>query len=233
MSISNIDLFDFKVADTTYSGLIEHLQDIKSEQFCHIVTLNPEIIIKSREQKELKSWIQHADLCVPDGIGLVWAAKWLKRKAINRITGIGLVQTLLKQSSFSFYFVGATPPVVDKTVLSVKKQYPNISIKGFHHGYINETDQKEVINDIREKNPDVILVGMGFPKQEYFINTLKDNGTKGICVGVGGVFDVLSGEQVRAPKFFQSLGLEWIFRGLIDPKRIKRWGFIQIGRAHV
>ncbi|MFT5170816.1 MAG: N-acetylglucosaminyldiphosphoundecaprenol N-acetyl-beta-D-mannosaminyltransferase [Candidatus Marinamargulisbacteria bacterium] len=224
--ISTVNLFNFKIAKTSYSALVQYFHAIKDSRFFHVVTLNPEMIVFSEETPELKSWIVEADLRVPDGVGLVWALRLLKKTIVTQITGIGLTQRLLKSGKFSFYLVGSTPFIIKKAVDQISVNYPNAVIKGYHHGYFTKEQETTILTEVVDGEPDIILVGMGFPRQEVFLRLVRQRVSKGIGMGVGGVFDVLSGETRRAPLIFRKIGLEWAFRGLSDRRRFSRLRFI-------
>jgi N-acetylglucosaminyldiphosphoundecaprenol N-acetyl-beta-D-mannosaminyltransferase len=198
---------------------------LEEKKLSHIVTLNPEIIIGSRKKVGLKEYLDKAALCVADGIGLVLATKLLLGQPVNRITGVGIVEKLLKEQ-YSIYFVGARSDVLNQAIVNIKKTNPLLQIKGSHHGYLDPETEHRVIKEIKKVKPDIILVGMGFPRQEAFILELTENINHGIAIGVGGVLDILAGSKKRAPQFMQKSGLEWIYRGIIEPKRVLKWKFL-------
>ncbi len=126
------------------------------------------------------------------------------------ISGVDLVIELLQQKGLSFYFVGSSEDVIKKTVDNTKRNYPNATIVGSSHGFFSEFDSPDVIKSIIDAKPDIILVGMGFPKQEYFIQTLAQYCHSGVAIGVGGTFEVLSGMKSLAPSWVKVRGLEWM-----------------------
>ncbi len=205
-----VNIHGFPIAQTTYDEVIETVEQfLKIKKFHRIVTLNPEMVVGSPDTT--------ADLYLPDGKGLVVAAKLLKNQTLNQITGSDLTPKLF-QKKFSFYLVGTTPEILQKALQVV----PNVV--GSHHGYF--LDDEEIIEDIKIKRPDIVLAGLGFPKQDDFLKRCEHVLDYGVGIGVGGVFDILAGTKKRAPVWMQKAGLEWLFRGLIEPRRIKRWMFI-------
>ena len=116
---------------------------------------------------------------------------------------------ILKHANVSIYCIGATPEVIEKATQVIGNQYPNIRIVGHHHGYMSPFEKESVCKDVAQKNPDIILVGMGFPIQEYMIQSLERYCKKGVAIGVGGVFDVLSGAKSLAPSWVRRCQLEW------------------------
>lgn len=219
-------LFGYPFINKSFDAFLVQLQaELKKQQFQWCMTLNPEIVVGAQNKPELKAFIQKG-LCVADGAGLRLAHTLIHRQTLEKITGIDLVFALLEKGGFSFYCVGATSEVIEKTKLALSQQYPHSKLVGCHHGYFSETEEVALIRSIAQAAPDFVLVGMGFPKQEQFLMRLSQQATRGIGIGVGGVLDVVSGEKKKAPPFIRAIGLEWAYRGFSEPKRMKRWGFI-------
>lgn len=190
-----------------------------------IITANAEILMKANVDSNINSMFCHEKVSViPDGILIVKAQKKLKLKFSERITGIDLCNHLLRKANekkLSVYFFGASGLVIEKLKLIVMEKYPNINILGFSDGYISDKDGK--MKEIIKLKPDICLVAMGVPNQEELIFRHLDNCEKGIFVGLGGSFDVISGFKKRAPKLFIMLNLEWLYRIFKEPLRIKRF----------
>lgn len=161
---------------------------------------------------------------VPDGIGVVKAANILNYDVKERVTGVEIVQGLfriLNQEQKKLYLFGAKKEVVTQLVEKVKKDYPNITISGYNDGYVEDKDS--VFDEIANIQPDAVLVALGIPAQEMLIAKHYNRFEKGIFIGVGGSFDVLSGMKKRAPKIFIKLNLEWLYRILKEPSRFGRF----------
>lgn len=193
---------------------------------CHIIcTPNPEIVMRAQEDSRLMDILRAADMVVPDGIGVVWASKLNKVKIKERVAGYDLCHSLFRKMAKegrSVYFFGGAPGVAHKAAEKMTKQYPGLKIVGTRNGYFSTSDEKEIIRDIKRFSPDLLLVGLGSPKQEKWIyENLRFTGAKA-AIGVGGSFDVMAGNVKRAPKAFQKLGLEWFYRLLCQPSRIVR-----------
>lgn len=189
-----------------------------------IVTANPEIVMKTREDASYKSKVQTADYIVPDGAGILMAAKWMKQPLKERVAGFDLMLDLLahaNEKGLGVYFLGAKEEVNHKAVLAVKEKYPNLQIAGQMHGYFDINDAG-IADEVRESEPDIILAALGFPRQEEWITKYMNEFSKGIFIGVGGSFDVLAGEVKRAPQIWIKLNLEWLYRLIQQPSRIKR-----------
>ena len=158
----------------------------------------------------------------PDGIGAVWA---LKRKGLNstKIAGAEFWLNIISkfQQSKSFYLIGASQEVIEKTVTKLNSDFPDINLKGYRNGFLKDNDKQEIIKDLKEKKPDIVFVAMGSPKQEFLMEEFMKS-HPALYMGLGGSFDVYSGLKKRAPKIDQNLGLEWFYRLLKEPTRVSR-----------
>ncbi|OQB14588.1 MAG: putative N-acetylmannosaminyltransferase [Firmicutes bacterium ADurb.Bin193] len=182
-----------------------------------VFTPNPEIIMLSQKDDELKRILNEADLVLPDGIGVVIASRLVKNPLPERVAGYDFVCRLLDMG-FSFYLFGAKPGVADLAAERLRAR--GVNIVGTHSGYFD--DDTEIINDINAKKPDVLLVCLGAPKQEKWINRNKNRLDVKVCIGAGGTLDGLSGNVKRAPEIFIRLNLEWLYRAIIRPSRFIR-----------
>lgn len=200
-------------------------------QFVHeggphqVVTANPEILDNATRNLPLHYLIRRAALVTADGQGVLLAGRILGTPFPARVTGIDLAEALCRESAernLSLYFLGAEPGVVDEAAAKMRQAYPGVKIVGTHHGYFRNEGPAEVLADIMRTRPDVLLVGMGSPYQEEFINEFLAKVGVPVGIGVGGSFDVLSGRVERAPEIFIRLRLEWLYRIASDRKRWKR-----------
>lgn len=211
-----------KEANSFYEILKNNL---KQEKRMFIVTANPETFMISEKDDEMKKILLDKNVTlVPDGIGIVKAAKMIDYNIKERITGIDIANKLLEygnELNKSIYLFGAKQEVIDSMKEVLEDKYPNLILTGATNGY--EKDKDKIFEKISEVKPDLILVALGIPLQEKLIYKHLDKFSKGIFVGVGGSFDVISGHKKRAPKIFIKLNLEWLYRILKEPKRIKRF----------
>lgn len=224
--MKKINVFGVKFSDVDDETLQEILtKNIEGANNFKIVTPNPEIVMSACKDESLKNLINNSDLVLKDGIGIVIAQKIAKINANGRQTGFDTLKKILKianDRNLKIYIVGAKQEVLDKAISNINKDYPNIKIAGSHNGYFELGTDKEVeiINDIRQKEPDIVVSAMGFPKQELFISKLDS--LTSMSIGVGGSLDVISGNLKRAPRWIQKIGMEWLYRLIKEPSRIKR-----------
>lgn len=190
-----------------------------------IITANPETFKYAQSDKEISTMLHDKNtISVPDGIGVVKAARILGIDIKERITGIDTANKLLELGNKlkkSVYFFGSKQEVIDDLLKVVKEKYPNLRVVGHQNGYVD--DRNKVMENMIKKEPDIVLVALGIPDQEKIIYKHLDRFKKGIFVGVGGSFDVISGHKKRAPKIFIKLNLEWLYRILKEPSRLKRF----------
>ncbi len=191
-----------------------------------VFTPNPEIIMDAQKDQAFMEILQKADLVVADGIGVVIASKILKGPRLpERVGGFDLMQNVLreiKDQDINIYFLGSQPGVAKEAAKNMRVKYPNIKIVGTRDGYFKAEDEKKIIEEIKSLKVDLLLVGLGAPRQEKWINAnLEALGVK-VAVGVGGSLDVMAGVVKRAPQMYQKLGLEWFYRLVTNPKRAKR-----------
>ena len=188
----------------------------------HVITINPEMIENAAKDKDFADIISDADLVIPDGIGIEIGLRILGYK-IKRIPGIEFGKLLLEKSvdeGKTVALIGAKPFVAEQAVKNLKNEIEGLQIVYSHDGYFNDED--EIIEGLAYSKPDIILVALGSPKQEFFIKKLKPKLPKSVMIGLGGSFDVWAGVVKRAPMIWRKLGLEWLYRTLKEPERFRR-----------
>ena len=200
-------------------------KNLKSNKKMFIVTANPETFMMSENDEEMKKLLLDKDtILVPDGIGIVKAARMINYDVKERIAGIDIANKLLELGSIqkkSIYLFGAKQEVIDSMEEVIREKYPDLKLLGTSNGY--EKDKDKILEKIAKLKPDIVLVALGIPLQEKLIYKHLDEFDKGIFVGIGGSFDVISGHKKRAPKLFIKLNLEWLYRIIKEPKRLKRF----------
>ncbi|MCX6095691.1 MAG: WecB/TagA/CpsF family glycosyltransferase [Candidatus Bipolaricaulota bacterium] len=187
-----------------------------------VVTPNSASLLRSLKDRDLLAAYEQAGLVTADGVGVVWASRLLGVPLSERVCGIDLAESLLERAAIKGYRVfllGGRPGVAERAAGRLEGRYPGLSIVATHHGYFEE--DAEPIAAIGEARPDILLVGMGVPRQERWMETAKGCLDVPLMIGVGGALDVWSGERRRAPRAWQRLGLEWLYRLLSQPRRFK------------
>lgn len=211
--------------ENIFYSILEDLLITNKKKF--IITVNPEIIMKSYKNIEIKEMLLNDNnILVPDGISIIKKAKQYNISIKERITGVDISSKALEicnKNKKSIYLFGSKKEVLDKLIININQKYQNINIVGFSDGYVEDKDK--IMKEIISLSPDLILIALGVPNQELLINKYIEKAKKGVFIGVGGTFDVLSGYKKRAPKLFIKLNLEWLYRIICEPTRLKR--FIQ------
>lgn len=199
------------------------LELLRGEGSSAVVTPNPEMVMHARTDKSFRNVLNNAGLVVPDGIGIVLASRLLGGGLRERVAGIELIQNVLEIcGGCRVFLVGGRPGVAALAAKKLKILYPEITIVGHRHGFFGDNEEAGVVADVRAAGVDILLVGLGFPRQEKFIaKNLPSLGVK-VALGCGGSIDVFAGKVSRAPKVFQLMGLEWLYRLVRQPTRFSR-----------
>ncbi len=205
---------------------------LKEDKNHIIITANPEMVMAAKNDSEFNTIMNDADLVLPDGIGIVIASRLLKKGINERVPGCDTVQALFEKTSATVYLLGGKPGVCELAKENIESKYKNIKVIGLNDGYFDNEKEILITEEIKRLKPDILLVGLGFPKQEKWIYKNKDLPVK-ISIGVGGTLDVLAGVVKRAPICFQKLGLEWFYRLIKQPSRIGRMSILPIFMLNV
>lgn len=198
-------------------------QRFETKEKALVVAINPEKLMKAKDNPELKMLLNNAEYQIPDGIGVILASKLNKGVIKERVTGIDTMDRILKEAAAtkkSVFLYGAKPGVAEQAAAKILEKYPDLQIAGVQHGY--EKDNEKVVSQINAAKADILFVAMGSPAQENWINANRDRLHPILYQGVGGSFDVYAGNIKRAPEFFLKTNLEWFYRLLLEPKRITR-----------
>ncbi len=190
-----------------------------------VIAVNPEKVMKACEDADLLAALRAADLLIPDGIGVVLAARLLGLGRMRRVPGSELMPAicgLAVRSGLSVFLYGARPEVNARAGEVLRERYPGLRIAGLEHGYVPEDGMADLIARIDASGADILFVGLGSPRQELWMaRHAAALGVK-VCQGVGGTFDVLAGRVKRAPALFLRLNLEWFYRLVSEPSRLAR-----------
>lgn len=202
---------------------------VRTKTPLHLMGVNADKINEVNQNEKMKEIVNSCGVINADGASVVKASKYLNDPLPERVAGIDLMMDLVKVSEekeYSIYLLGAKQEVVEKTQEVLKDKFPKLEIKGIHNGYFKKEDWKGISKEIKEKDPDFVFVGITSPTKEYLIEFLQNDGNKCVFMGVGGSFDVISGNIPRAPKWMQKMGLEWLFRVMKEPKRLFKRYFV-------
>ncbi|MBE9181198.1 WecB/TagA/CpsF family glycosyltransferase [Oculatella sp. LEGE 06141] len=196
---------------------------IESNRRGYLCTVNVAILMMMASDPKLRSFVENAALTVADGQPVVWASHWLSQGLPERVTGIDLIDALASraaQKQFGVYLLGANQDVIRATAEAMQAKYPSLRICGFDDGYFNEAIAPQRVEAIRRSGANILLVGMGVPRQENFIADHWANLGVNLAIGVGGSFEVISGRKQRAPYWMQEVGFEWLYRLMQEPRRL-------------
>lgn len=188
----------------------------------YIVTANPEIVLRCREDAAYAAAVNGAKLVLADGVGDLCAARILGTPLPGRVAGADLVPRLLArlaERGGSVFLYGARPGVAERAGESLQSACPGLRIAGTENGYIS--DETALLEALEREKPDLLLLGLGAPRQELWMAKNRQR-TPAVMIGVGGLLDVFAGDIPRAPETWQRLGLEWLYRLLREPRRFKR-----------
>lgn len=214
----DVDLMSFEEA------LNFTTQNIENGINSQIITINPEMIELAHKNQEFSRLLKNADLVIPDGVGIKLALK-INGIVQENIPGIEFSKELIKTAETKGYRVGllgTKEEIIQKAKSKLLEECPKLNIVYTRNGYFCIEDEETIKDEIVKANPQILLAALGAPKQELFCEKLKEKLTGTAFIGVGGSFDVWSGVVQRAPKIWQNLGLEWLYRTIKEPQRFKR-----------
>lgn len=218
------DILGVQIDDLTLEEAIDSGSALLDQGgFHYVVTPNPEFILSAKKDQPFRAVLNNADLALPDGIGVVYAAKILGRPLKGRAPGVDFAQGLMRHLSHtgaSLFLLGAKPGVAEQAADNLRRAYPGLLICGTHDGYFQEDGP--VIEEIRAARADVLFVCLGAPKQELWMAKNGPQTGAKLAVGLGGCLDVFAGTVQRAPEAWQKAGLEWLYRLIKEPSRIGR-----------
>ena len=225
-------IMDVPVHPVTNNEMYGRLMNMMEESRVHtVMTPNPEMIMSAQENPELMNALCGADLVIPDGIGLIIASKIRKIGLRERVTGIDTMEKILQichEKKKKIFLLGGKPGRSEKAIENIQGKYSGITGAAGHHGYFGEKDNKGIIDLINQHQPDVIFVCLGFPRQEVWIHNHQGYLNCKIVMGAGGSVDVYAGEVKRAPGIFQKFGMEWLYRLIQEPARIRRMSVLPL-----
>jgi N-acetylglucosaminyldiphosphoundecaprenol N-acetyl-beta-D-mannosaminyltransferase len=222
-SVEKFAVLDLSVhLHNNYRGWLE--QRLAQHQGTHVVTLNAEMAIQAQKNPQLASVVRDADVVVPDGAGVVLYAR-SQGKKVDRCPGIELAESLIHaaaQHGWRIFLIGGGEGIAHIVAAQWQTQFPGLTIAGVHNGYFEQAQEEIILSQLQTIQPDLILVGLGVPRQEFWIQSQRSLCPHATWIGVGGSFDVWSGVKTRAPKWLRENHLEWIYRLYQEPWRWRR-----------
>lgn len=225
MTSKFVHILGVPFVNTNQKDFIATLESrIQKQEKTFVVTANPEIVMHSLKDQAYKEIIAKATYITADGIGIVKAAAIVGEPLPERVSGYDLMLDLLEsanQSNARVFFLGAAEDVLQATVKKAKATYPGIQVVGSQNGFF-DWNAHHLPQQIKNAEPDIVFVALGFPRQEQWIGANIDHFDKGVFIGIGGSFDVFSGTVKRAPEMWQKMNLEWFYRLVKQPSRWKR-----------
>jgi len=210
---------------------LERIERFVDEGGPHLVaTVNPEFVMRAQGDPEFARVLASAELCLPDGTGVVWAARRQGCSLREPVAGVDLVRPLAAMCArrgFRLFLLGATPGVADELAAQLRAEQPGLQVAA-HAGAPDPSHDAETIRRIHDHGTQVLLVAYGAPAQELWIDRLRNRLGVAVAIGVGGAFDYLTGRVPRAPEWMRAAGLEWLHRLARQPWRIRRMAVLPV-----
>lgn len=221
-----VALFGVNVSKMGMRQTVAYLAEaVRRRRPTHVVTANPIMFMTGFEDERFMRMLESADLVVPDGAGLVWAASKVGKPVAERVAGYDLVQELFRvgaEEGWRVYLLGAAQDVIESAKDEIERRYPGLVIAGCRNGYFGPDEDEAVVREIAASAPDLLLVGRATYTQDPWIEQYKSELKVPVMIGVGGSFDVMAGKLKRAPVWMQRMKLEWLYRLAQEPTRWRR-----------
>jgi len=225
MTTKYVKILDISFITNTFEEMVNlFIKRIHNREKTFVVTANPEIVMHAKKHGEYRAALNDANYIVPDGYGIILASRILNTPIPERVTGYDLTIRLLElanQNKWKVYLLGGKEEVNSAAASNIEKQYPHLQLVGRHHGFF-VLEEEMIPADIQKLQPDIVLVALGVPRQELWTSRHLNSFSHGIFMGVGGSIDVLAGTVKRAPKIWQTLRVEWLYRLVKQPSRWRR-----------
>ena len=219
----SVELLGYSIDEYSFvEAVLKAKELIDSDKVSQVITINPEMFQTADSDSSFANIVREAEMVIPDGIGIKVGLK-LTGKNVARIPGIDFAKKLLKEAALSnipVAIIGSKEEVITKAIENLQNEISGLNIVYYHNGYFD--NDEEIYSELRNHSPKLILIAMGSPRQEKFIYEAKKKLNPALMVGIGGSLDVWSGYVKRAPKIYQILGLEWLYRTVTQPSRFKR-----------
>lgn len=225
---SSVSILGVRVDRHTTASAIRRFEEFIAAGNPHrVFIVNAHTLNLAFEDSAYTEILNSADLVLNDGTGVNWAARVLDGRPFEEnLVGTDLIPrfcAIARERGYALYLLGGKPGIAERAAATLDRLYPGLKIAGFHHGYFAEEETDKIISSINALAPQVLLVAFGNPRQEECIHRHGPRLTAPLCIGVGGLFDYLSGELIRAPRWMRASGIEWTFILLLQPHKWKRY----------
>ncbi len=221
-----VNILGVNIDNTTMDDAADRICTfVKQKKVRCVYTPNSEIIMEAYRNNRLMEILNEGDMVIPDGAGVILASKILGKSLSEKVSGIDLIYRILtgpRTKNCSIFILGGKPGVAEKACINITGKYPSIKIAGYCHGYFSDEEEDGIIKQVNKSGADILLAGLGAPKQEQWIHTNKDKLAVKVCMGVGGSIDIIAGTSRLAPEFIRKAGFEWLYRLSREPKRYRR-----------
>lgn len=229
--MSQVRVLGVRVDCLDMAAALTRIEELAGDGGHHLVaTVNPEFVMRAKADPEFARVLESADLCLADGSGVVWAARRQGCAMREPVTGVDIIPplaALCARQHLKLFLLGAAPGVADDLAARLRAEHPDLEVAA-HAGSPDPSADAENLALIRAHKPQVLLVAYGHPKQEMWIDRMRDSLGVAVAMGVGGSFDYLTGRVPRAPAWMRRAGLEWLFRLVRQPWRARRMAVLPI-----
>lgn len=219
-------IFGIEFSKMNMKETVSYLTDrIQQRETTHVITGNPIMVMAALEDPDYYRYMANAELIVPDGAGIVWSSERSGDPVKERVAGFDLMHELLRVGEnyrWSVYLLGTSQDTIEEAARQLQLSYPLIKIVGCRDGFFGPNEDAKVVEQIREANPDILLVARGLNNQEPWIGKYKQELNVPVVMGVGGSLDIIAGKMKRAPVWMQKTRLEWFYRLAKQPTRAMR-----------
>ncbi len=221
-----VDILGIPIDPLTWQGALAKARGFLREEQTHFITTpNPEIIMRARRDEKLRNILLQADLSLPDGIGVVWAGRVLGFPVPHRIPGIEFMDKLLSladEREGRVFLLGTHRDTVARAAANIGERFKGLEKVGYHHGYFSREEEDGIVEQINSYEPDFLFVGLGVPKEQKWVFRNLSRLRSKVVMTIGGSLDVYGEEVSRAPVAVRRLHLEWLYRLISSPARLKR-----------
>ncbi|MFB3787132.1 MAG: WecB/TagA/CpsF family glycosyltransferase [bacterium] len=198
-------------------------EKIQNRQRCHVAPVNAAVVVMASRHPDFREILQGMDLLLPDGFWLQTASRLCRLPSPHHVATVPLTYKLLRRMApqgARVYLLGATDEVVNGAAREITRRFPGIQIAGFHNGYFTELEEKQIVQNLNETHPGLLLIGISSPKRELFMTRNRNALAVPVVIGVGGLLDILGGKTSEGPQWLRRIGMMWLFRFIQEPRRM-------------